>query len=186
MSSLGHGLKNHRRIEIVAGKALRLMDVPAETPATLELLRVRGDFCVLKLEHSAPRLAKKDSEAVGEREANVSAGAPARDLRAAAESADRPLDAVAEHSPERRFTASDLDQKLWGGYSKYALPALEAIAADVDAAATEREKAAWGLTRWFYVHEDFARALRETEFSLSLQTRPRPRLMLVAHNASTT
>ncbi|MDT9190711.1 MAG: glycosyltransferase, partial [Limnospira sp. PMC 894.15] len=61
------------------------------------------------------------------------------------------------------FTAQDFGERLWGGYSRYALPALEEIKHDLTAAKSERIQAAWELVCWYYVDGDYELALENIE-----------------------
>jgi len=62
------------------------------------------------------------------------------------------------------LAADELDKRLWGGFSSYALPALEALKNNPSATQSEREKAAWALMAWYYVEEDFQRAYENILF----------------------
>lgn len=55
--------------------------------------------------------------------------------------------------------ARGLDDKLWGGFSRYALHDLEALKRSRTAAAPEVAYAAWALARWHAVRQDYGRAL---------------------------
>ncbi|MGI0501002.1 glycosyltransferase, partial [Limnospira platensis] len=57
------------------------------------------------------------------------------------------------------FTAQDFTKRLWGGYSRYALPALEEIKHDFTASKTERVRASWNLSRWYYAEGDYHKCL---------------------------
>jgi glycosyltransferase involved in cell wall biosynthesis len=72
----------------------------------------------------------------------------------------------------RRFSASELEAKLWGGFAEYAVPALEQLKANSFASLSERSDAAWHLTRWFYVEEEYERALDNVEFARGLNPAP--------------
>lgn len=71
-----------------------------------------------------------------------------------------------------QFSALELEAKLWGGFARYAVPALEEIENDPLAYPDERRKAAWSLTRWFYVEEAYERALHHIAFEKRLSEAP--------------
>ena len=58
-----------------------------------------------------------------------------------------------------QFSVEDLDIKLWGGFSRYAIPELENWKNSSKAKSADRAQAAWFLSRWFYVAGDFQTAL---------------------------
>ena len=53
------------------------------------------------------------------------------------------------------LSAYELERKLWGGYSRYAIPALEQLKNDPTAPGNECEKATWQLTRWYYFEKKY-------------------------------
>ena len=162
----------HRRIGLALGDLVRLVDIPPSSTTTVRLHRVRGEFCVIKL-------GLRDPQGKGTQilDAKCTPSAAAQHDRD--ETAVSGYRSHAEVDGPRSLPAAELEQKLWGGYAKYAIPALETIVADFDTSIAERENAAWYLARWFYVHEDYARALREIECALSLRSKPRRRFTLV-------
>ncbi|MCP5126601.1 MAG: glycosyltransferase [Gammaproteobacteria bacterium] len=66
----------------------------------------------------------------------------------------------AEGRLPKAVDALALDDKLWGGFSGLALPALEALCQSSTTSAIERLSAAWALTRWFASHQDWSNAGR--------------------------
>lgn len=76
------------------------------------------------------------------------------------------------------FTAQDFGERLWGGYSRYALPALEEIKHDLTAAKSERIQAAWELVRWYYVDGDYEKCLENIEL-LKIIDRKQQKIYLV-------
>ena len=68
------------------------------------------------------------------------------------------------HVKEKKFKAEDLRRKLWGGFSRYAIPQLEQLKNDVAMKKSERICAAWHLTRWFYLSDDLERAYENLTF----------------------
>jgi glycosyltransferase involved in cell wall biosynthesis len=144
------------RLNVAVGAPIRLLDLrPSSGEVTFSVRRVRGTFGVLKLERAAgfPQGAQR------------SVSTQQRLLRPVAS----PLDA---------FSAEDLELKLWGGFSRYAIPELERLKASADAPIAEREAAAWYLTRWFMVEEDYCRALENIELSKQIVKRHRDRVIL--------
>ncbi|MFO7028963.1 hypothetical protein B9T07_02595 [Limnospira fusiformis CCALA 023] len=76
------------------------------------------------------------------------------------------------------FTAQDFGERLWGGYSRYALPALEEIKHDLTTSKSERIQAAWELVRWYYVDGDYEIALENVELINILGAEIHPRYLL--------
>ncbi len=144
-----------RRFNIGAGMPVALFDIGGGSEDfTFELCRVRGEFCILTLEQRSTSSAEGDSaEEQG---------------------------SLAESASDRRhvFRASALELKLWGGFARYALPALEQLRLDPHASRSQREDAAWSLTRWFYAEGDYQKALENLEFSKELKKEQRPRAVL--------
>lgn len=62
------------------------------------------------------------------------------------------------------FSADELESKLWGGFSLYALPALEQLKQAPATTSKEREKAVWRLIRWHYYKKDYLQAIANIQF----------------------
>ncbi len=161
-----------RRIQLYAGRRVRLMEFSSSSPAvSFEVRRAAGAFGVLAFEESILQFESQASErgqdtgSYGDHDGSVAsaAGSPVAHWSTLTHSA---------------CTALELEYKLWGGYARYALPALESLKCAPNAPVSERESAAWSLVRWFSVHEDYARALENVEYSKRLTGRLRDRIIL--------
>lgn len=64
----------------------------------------------------------------------------------------------------KRFSVAELDRKLWGGYSRRACGLLEESKGDGGLPKDERAEAAWCLARWFYYHDNYAKAMQNIQF----------------------
>lgn len=148
-----------RQFQMKPGVPVRLVE-SAGKGLVLGLSRMHGDFCVLRIElrPQGARKAKTIAGDVGE----ISQSGESR---------------TAPHA-RKEFTAADLDKKLWGGFARYALPALEQLKRNSLASPSEQENAAWYLARWWFVEEDHDRALENIGFAKSLNGRPQARFML--------
>ena len=146
-----------RRFELRSGVPSRLLD-GATGDISLELFRERGGFCVLKIELGESGVEPQGLSGLG--------SPPGKHLR-------RPLP-----GETRQFSADDLEQKLWGGFARYAIPALEQLKNDDRAPISERQAASWYLARWFYVDEDYQRALDCTEYARRLDPKRLAHLIL--------
>lgn len=60
--------------------------------------------------------------------------------------------------------AKDLDKKLWGGYSAYALKELEKLRNSLTESIHERMRASRSLSRWYFDKGEFEKAYEELEF----------------------
>src|SRR5262245_38211641 len=58
----------------------------------------------------------------------------------------------------RALVANALEDKLWGGFSRYAVADLEALKQTKQADSKEVGYAAWALARWYASERDFERA----------------------------
>ena len=67
------------------------------------------------------------------------------------------------------FSVEDLDIKLWGGFSRYAIPELENWKNSSRAKKSDRVSAAWFLSRWFYVAGDYQTALENISLARVLR-----------------
>jgi len=76
------------------------------------------------------------------------------------------------------FSAQALGEKMWGGYSRYALPALEEIKHDLTASNNQRSQAAWSLACWYYVEGDYQRCLENAELITIIQKNPDKKSLL--------
>lgn len=63
------------------------------------------------------------------------------------------------------FSVMDLEVKLWGGYSTYAIPALEQLKCSSSTSDLEKIDAGWHLARWYFVEEKYEESLRNVLFS---------------------
>lgn len=59
----------------------------------------------------------------------------------------------------RAKQATELEAKLWGGFSRYALADLKQILDSDNTPDHEKYYAAWALARWYYVEKDYKTAL---------------------------
>lgn len=150
--------------------------------ALLRLIRESGPFSVLRI-MMLPVETESELEEFRER-ARLFPGAPGvrpqtldQSLRDPADTrkeklrnkgdpeADRmPKYASAADARDPKFSAGELEAKMWGGFAQYAIPELEQLRDDAFSQESERQQAAWALTRWFYVEEDFERALSNIAF----------------------
>ncbi|MGB3514272.1 MAG: tetratricopeptide repeat protein [Microcoleaceae cyanobacterium] len=76
-------------------------------------------------------------------------------------------------------SAKSLGVRLWGGYSRYALPALEEITHDLTASNRERIEAAWELVQWYYLEANYERCLENIELIKIFQKKPEQKILLV-------
>lgn len=172
---------------------------------TLELRRTHGRFCVLKLELLRPEVSRIPGKGnapqqlgYGSDRGHAKSLADASDLRknptavrtggtppsaAAGTDAQAVQSEATEGSPidqgSKRFTAADLEKKLWGGFARYAIPELERLRDDPFASLIERVEAAWYLSRWFYVEGDYARALENVRFASAHSEAPEKRFLIL-------
>ena len=65
--------------------------------------------------------------------------------------------------------AKDYNDRMWGGYSKYAIPLLQDLINNTLTSSRERERAAWYLMRWCFFHEDYEKALELVHISLNMR-----------------
>ncbi|OZI56393.1 glycosyltransferase family 2 protein [Bordetella genomosp. 4] len=63
------------------------------------------------------------------------------------------------------FSVMDLEVKLWGGYSSYALPILEKMKYISSTSIIEKINIGWHLARWYFVEGQFDVALKNILFS---------------------
>ncbi len=98
-------------------------------------------------------------------------------LRFALTSAE-PRDVLPASDESPSFSPAELERKLWGGYSRYALPELERTASDEGARVGDRVAAAWYLIRWYFVSGDLDSALRCVELVRQLQSQIGHRFVL--------
>lgn len=77
-----------------------------------------------------------------------------------------------------RSLALELGARLWGGFSRYALPALEELKEDRSKSVEERIQAAWQLMRWYYVEEDHLRVCQNASLARALSDAPQKRIEL--------
>ncbi|MGD1712189.1 tetratricopeptide repeat protein [Dapis sp. BLCC M172] len=77
------------------------------------------------------------------------------------------------------FSAEDLGVRLWGGYSRYALPALEEITHNHTASTRERSEVAWQLVTWYYLEANYDRCLENIELIKIFQKKPEQKILLV-------
>lgn len=77
-----------------------------------------------------------------------------------------------------KLSAQQLGVRLWGGFSRYALPALEELKGDRSKSAEERIEAAWQLMRWYYVEEDHLRVLQNASLARALSDAQQRRIEL--------
>src|SRR4029077_1798030 len=61
--------------------------------------------------------------------------------------------------PRKSSIAKRLNDKLWGGFSQYAVRDLDELKRCVSATLSDRSEAAWYLARWHAFEQDYARAL---------------------------
>jgi glycosyltransferase involved in cell wall biosynthesis len=71
----------------------------------------------------------------------------------------RPFSAARRHGAVKH-QAEELERKLWGGFSRYALAELQGLARSTTAAPEELSAAAWSLARWHAFQAAPARALK--------------------------
>jgi glycosyltransferase involved in cell wall biosynthesis len=143
------------RFDLKAGAPVLLMDVgETDTSTTLQISRAKGEFGLLKLD-KIPRIGKTDSS-------------PSLQPIDAASSI---FDISLQPQTGSQFAAAELERKLWGGYARYAIPELEKLKLDPAARTAERERAAWYLARWFFVDENFLRALENLRYSAQLRAK---------------
>lgn len=76
------------------------------------------------------------------------------------------------------LSALELGARLWGGFSRYALPALEKLKGDRSKNAEERIQAAWQLMRWYYVEEDHLRVCQNASLARALSDAPQKKIEL--------
>ena len=76
---------------------------------------------------------------------------------------------VSDDKKENR--AIELEAKLWGGFSRYALTDLEKLRRSRFASLAEQSFAAWALARWYALEEDYDRALDYAVFMRSVRSR---------------
>lgn len=138
----------------------------------------RGDTALLVLDviqRPRPEVAEKwfaRAEAQGE-----AALAELLHLRSAASKAPAPTlspalaKADAGKTPRRASRALALGNKLFGGYSRIAAPALEALRDDPSAPDHERATAAWELARWRFTDGDFDGMLSELDAVRAIRRR---------------
>jgi glycosyltransferase involved in cell wall biosynthesis len=67
--------------------------------------------------------------------------------------------------------ATELDAKLWGGFSRYALRDLESLRRSRFALPAEQSIAAWALARWYALQQDYERALDYVVFMRAVGSR---------------
>lgn len=140
-----------KRFELKVGVPVLLMDTgKADKNTAFHVRRTKGEFGLLKLD----RIPHSDS---------AGATRPSSVEPAAFAVARGPGSAATP------FAAAELERKLWGGYARYAVPELENLKIDVGVRTAERERAAWYLARWFFVEQDFMRALENIRYSAQLQ-----------------
>ncbi|NEP87860.1 MAG: tetratricopeptide repeat protein [Okeania sp. SIO2C2] len=77
------------------------------------------------------------------------------------------------------FSAKSLGVRLWGGYSRYTLPALEEITHNPTASKRERSEAAWELVKWYYLEANYERCLENIELIKIFQKKPEQKILLV-------
>ncbi|CAM4334538.1 Glycosyltransferase 2-like domain-containing protein [Bordetella tumbae] len=63
------------------------------------------------------------------------------------------------------FSVMDLEVKLWGGYSSYAIVALEKMKYAASSTVIEKINIGWHLARWYFVEGQFEEALKNVLFS---------------------
>ena len=59
----------------------------------------------------------------------------------------------------RQFSIGQLKNKLWGGYSSYAAPALETMIGSSNTPTEDKEKAVWELVCWYMSSQNYLRAI---------------------------
>ncbi|HMB72113.1 MAG TPA: glycosyltransferase [Gammaproteobacteria bacterium] len=158
-----------RTLRLMPFRPHRLVSLePGSQPLIARLARTEGTFCVLRLELIEPGSARAGelAAAAAEPHAGETPGAtpPQRDPTAADDTGVR--------------SAAELDRQLWGGYAADALPQLERLKFDPRVAPKERAGAAWCLSRWHFVAENYAAALAEIAYAKSLPVPVAPRLVL--------
>ena len=62
-----------------------------------------------------------------------------------------------------------LEQKLWGGFSRYALVELELLKSDSNAGEPEKIWASWSLLVWHYTHSEYTQAIENFVFACQLR-----------------
>jgi glycosyltransferase involved in cell wall biosynthesis len=67
--------------------------------------------------------------------------------------------------PRKLSIARRLSDKLWGGFSQYAVRELEVLKRCTSAIPSDRSEAAWYLARWYAFQQDYTRALDCTVFA---------------------
>jgi glycosyltransferase involved in cell wall biosynthesis len=67
--------------------------------------------------------------------------------------------------------ATELEAKLWGGFSRYALRDLERLRRSRFASPAEQSVAAWALARWYALQQNYERALDYVVFMRTVESR---------------
>lgn len=85
-----------------------------------------------------------------------------------------------ENKNQRIFKASSLEDKLWGGFSTYAVADLENLKQLDGISKSEKAKAAWSLMRWYYVNENYEEALKNIDYMNKVQPKPSDTKRIIA------
>lgn len=72
---------------------------------------------------------------------------------------------------KKAYRATELDAKLWGGFSRYALRDLERLRRSRFASPAEQSVAAWALARWYALQQDYERTLDYVVFMRAVGSR---------------
>lgn len=167
-----------RNLTLKTGIPVRIIE-SASGNFTLKLVREEGRFCVVNLEMrptQTPREMRpgdhRDQSDLAALQPSAAVSAPlSRDDRASSAQSATPATAKTDAEPISddeelawEFPAAKLEAKLWGGYARYAIPALERLKSNKAVSLSERRSAAWHLTQWFYAEENYERSLENIEF----------------------